>query len=292
MAVRPPVPDQKRTLVATMSALVALAFIGAALPVQASIDTELNIVNLPPIVEEVNLASLEILPSAGSTTSVSPTIVVTDANGCSDIVSVKVTILKPDESEHIAEADATYQSCSLGTIATYTYSFDMAYHDAPALGGNTYKIKVVATDSKGATGSNLLSLLGFNYLELVAVNIPAGALDFGGPINPGNSTSIEALSVTNHGNVALDMQVSGTDMEHDTEAVSIPASATKYSPNSDMESSSSLSTSTSLLGLGLSAGASSSSTLYWRLDVPSGDEQWVPSGDYTGTLTLSAVKSS
>jgi hypothetical protein len=39
----------------------------------------------------------------------------------------------------------------------------------------------------------------------------------------------------------------------------------------------------------LAAGASSSANLYWQLTVPDGSSQWIPSGTYTGTLTVGAV---
>lgn len=274
-----------------VSATLVFTAIFAATPT-AAVDTELNVTNAAPIVESVTLSTSSITPSAGSTTSVSPTLVVSDVNGCSDIDNVKVTVLKPDDTVHVAEAAATYQSCSAGTAATYTYSFNMNFYDAPALDTTYYKIKVTATDSQGATGDNLLDLTLFNYLELVALNVAEGTLDYGSGLNPGDTSSINSLTIQNHGNVAIDTDLSGTDMSHATESASIPVASSAYSTNSDMSASSTLSGTATTLDLNVAAGSSSSSPVYWRLTVPSGEDQWVPSGDYSGTLTVSALKSS
>lgn len=279
-------PKSGRTLLATV-AVVGL-FLFATLPASA-VDTELQLINVAPIVVDVTLPST-ISPLAGTTQSVSSTILVEDLNGCSDIDTVMVTVEDPDGGAHIAATAATFQSCTLGTTATYTYAFDMNYHDAPALGSNHYKVKVVATDSKGATGNNLLDLALFNFEELVALNVSSGALDFGGPLNPGDQSSIVSLPLTNHGNVAINTELSGTDLAHETEEVSIPASAAAYSDASNMDGSSALTTSPAALALGITPGASSSEPVYWQLSVPSGEDQWVPSGQYTGSLTVSAVK--
>lgn len=274
-------------LIATMLGFSAFLI---AIPSHAQLDTELDISNVAPVVEDVTLPSSTISPSAGSTTSVTSTILVTDTNGCSDIDTVQVTVWKPDETVHIAESAATYEGCTLGVTATYTYQFDMNFHDAPALETDQYKIKVVATDQQGATGDNLLDLALFNFEELVALNVSSGALDYGGPLNPGDESSIVALPVQNHGNVQIDTELSGTDMTHATEDASIAVAASAYSPNDDMTASSPLATTPATFGLGLAAGADASSPVYWRMTVPSGEDQWVPSGHYTGSLTVSAVK--
>lgn len=272
-----------------ISVLIATLLLFATLPASA-VDTELELTNVAPVVADVTLPS-SIDPTAGSTTAVSSTILVEDLNGCSDIDNVKVTVLKPDDTVHIAEAPATYASCAAGTTATYTYGFDMNHHDAPALDTSRYKVKVVATDSQAATGSNLLDLALFNYQELVALNVTGGALDFGGPLNPGDESSIVGLPVENHGNVQIDTELSGSDLAHATEEASIPVSAAAYSEATDMTGSSNLSATPTALALGIAPGASASDSVHWRLTVPTAEDQWVPSGQYTGSLTVSAVKS-
>lgn len=255
-------------------------------------DTTVTVANSAPTVTSVSLPGSAISPTSGSTTTVASTIVVEDLNGCSDLFGVTLQVLKPDGStSHFAASAATYSSCSAGVAATYTHSFTMAFHDDPALSTSTYKVKVVATDSQGATGDNAASLAVFNFNELAALNLNLSTFDLGSSLSPGSTSSTLQLGVQNHGNVQIDLQLSGTALSHATEAATIPVSNLSYSTSSTMSGSSPLSTSAaSLSTFDLAKGASSSQSLYWQLTVPSGSTQWVPSGTYTGTVTLSAMK--
>lgn len=272
--------------------LILLAFVAVAaagLPASAG-DLGVDVANSPPVVTSVTLPST-VTPTAGATTSVSTTVVVTDLNGHNDVTSVAVEILKPDSSTtHVASASATRTSAS-ATSATYTRTFTMAYHDAPATGSSTYKVKVTVTDAAGATGTNVADLAVFNYAELAALSLGSETMEFGTDVAPGATSSAVASSVANRGNVRVDVQVSGTALAHDTVAdASIPVSSVAYSTSSDMSGSAALSGSaTTLTDFDLATGSSSAKDLHWTISVPSGDSQYVPSGDYTGTLTLGAV---
>ncbi|HEV8358979.1 MAG TPA: hypothetical protein VGR28_00845 [Candidatus Thermoplasmatota archaeon] len=269
-----------------MAALLATT----ALPTASGTDSLVNVGNVAPLVVSVTLPGSSVSPTAGSTTAVATTIVVSDANGYNDISSVAVLVLKPDGSTtHVASAAATFDTGSALT-ATYTYSFNMNFYDDPALTTSTYKVKVTVTDSQGASGTNLASLAVFNYAELAALTLGAASLDMGSSLDPGDTSSAVSLGVTNAGNVQIDAQVSGTDLAHDTESASIDVGNMAYSTASDMSGSAALgSGATTLSSFNLAKGASSSKDLYWQLTVPDGADQWVPSGDYTGTLTVAAV---
>lgn len=279
----------------TVLTLAKLALPGAVilvafLPPTWAQGGELNITNLAPTVVSVTLPS-SLTPTAGTTTSASTTVVVSDLNGYNDISSVTVEVLKSDGSTtHIASAAATFVSSVNLTDATYSYAFSMQFYDDAALTTSTYKVKVVVTDAGGLTGNNLASLAVFNYNQLVALNLAAGTLDFGTNLEPASTSATQSASVQNYGNVQIDVQLNGTTLTHESVAASVAVGYLNYSLNSDMSSKSSLTSSPATVSsFDLVKGASSSRLTYYALTVPSGSDQWVPSGNYTGTLTVGAV---
>ncbi|MEA3203717.1 MAG: hypothetical protein QOI63_1396 [Thermoplasmata archaeon] len=272
--------------------LLALLFGSAsvlAAPMGAAPDLSGGVVNVPPTLVSVTLGSSSLTPTAGTTTSLVTTIVVSDLNGFNDISSVLVTILKPDGTTvHVAAAAASFVSGS-GVQATYTKTSTMNYADAAALTTSTYKVKVTATDSQGAAVNNLLSLGTFNYAQLAALNSPS-SLDLGSSLSPGDTSAIGALAISNYGNIQIDTQVSGTAPAVTSPAATLPIGSVTYSLNSNMASSSALSTSAVTAGsFDLGAGVGNSKNLYWQMAVPTGASQYVPAGTYTSTVTVTAV---
>lgn len=258
----------------------------AVIPPAGAVDLGAGIVNVAPAILSISLSGLSsgtLTPSAGGTASITATVVATDTNGFADITGVTVGIIKPDGSTvHLAQAAATFSSGSL-LSATYTKTLSMNFYDAAALTTSTYKVKAIVTDSALLTGVNALTLATFNYAQLVAVNAPA-SLDLGSSMTPGVAGSITSLSLQNYGNVQMDSQISGTDLTLASD--SIPVSAMAYSLSSDLSGSAALSGSaTTLSSFDLSSGASSSKSVYFQLTPPTG----LPSGTYTGTLTVTAV---
>ena len=270
---------------AAIAAATGLAFV----PATQAVDLTAGLLNVAPAVVSVTLPT--VTPTAGTTTDVATTIVVSDANGYNDVSSVEVTVLKPDGSTvHVAAASATFSS-GLALEATYTYTFQMNFHDPAATGTTTYMIRIVATDAAGATGDNTLSLATFNYAQLAALNVGSSAISLGTTLQPGDTTSIVGESIQNYGNVQIDVQMSGTALSHATEAASIPVGAVTYSLAGDMTGAAALSgTPATLASFDLAAGASSARSIYVRADIPSGSSTWLPSGTYTGTLTVTAVQ--
>lgn len=273
--------------------IVASAFVcGVAVtPAVIAADSTTDVANLAPVILDVSLPLETYSPTAGSTTSITTTVSVSDENGCADLEWVNVTVLAPDDTTHVAWSQATKDSCTL-TSGTWTHTFEMRYHDDPALGTDHYKIKVRATDSQGASDETLLgNLTRFNYEELAALNLGSSTLDFGADLAPGASSATQSLSVENFGNVQIDAQLNGTNLTHATEPATIHVDELAYSHNSDMSDGDSLTldpvTNTTF---DLAAGSGAAKTLYWQLTVPSGSDQWIPSGTYTGEVTITAVK--
>lgn len=272
--------------------VVAAAFVVgvAATPAVLAADSTTDVANLAPVILDVTLPSDVFSPTSGSTTSITTTISVSDENGCADLEWVNVTVLDPSDATHIGWAQATKDSCTL-TSGTWTHTFDMQYHDDPALSTDHYKVKVRATDSEGASDETLVgNLTLFNYEELAALNLQSSTLDFG-VLDPNTTSATKSLSVENFGNVQIDAQLNGTNLTHGTESASIHVNELAYSLNSDMSNSDSLTldpvTNTTF---DLAHGSGSTKSLYWQLTVPSGADQWIPSGTYTGDLTITAVK--
>lgn len=263
--------------------LVALA------PVASAVNLSAGITNVAPTIVSISLSGLTsgtLTPVAGSTATVTATVVAADANGFNDIASVTVGIIKPDGSTvHLAQAAATFVSSGgAGLQATYTKTLAMNFYDAAALTTNTYKVKAVATDAGSLTGTNVLTLAVFNYGQLVALNVP-GSVDLGGSgIAPGAAGSITSMSTQNYGNLPMNLQVSGTALTLSSDT--IPVGSIAYSLASDMSGSAALTGSAVTLStFELAAGSSSTKNTYFQLTVPNG----LPAGTYTGTLTATAV---
>jgi hypothetical protein len=271
-----------------LAILLALS-LAALAPSAGAAVLESSIANVAPTIVSISLAGLTtgtLTPVAGTTATITATVVASDLNGFNDISGVTVGIIKPDGSTvHLAQAAGSFVSSGGGGLqATYTKTLAMNFYDAAALTTSTYKIKAVATDAGALTGTNVLTLSTFNYGQLVALNAPS-TVDVGGSgINPGSAGSITSVSIQNYGNQQMDTQVSGTDLTYSSST--IPVGSVAYSLASDMSGSAALTTSAATLSsFDLASGASSSKTTYLQLTAPNG----LAPGTYTGTLTLTAV---
>ena len=267
-----------------------LAGMAALAPVAAGVSVTGSITNVAPTITSISLSGLvsgALSPTAGTTTSTTATVVATDLNGGSDITGVTVGIIKPDGSTvHLAEAAGTLQSSS-GLTATFTKVLTMNYYDAAALAGSTYKIKATATDSASATGSNVLNLAlaTFNYNQLVALSAPSSlALSSAA----GSSSGGTALSVNNYGNVQIDTQVSGTSLVGPS-SVTLAVGDVTYSLNSGMSGPTALTGSAATISAyDLAPANGAAKSIYFDL-TPTTPAGGLPVGDYTGTLTVTAV---
>lgn len=270
-------------------AMTALLLVGvAAAPLTSAIELTASITNLAPSISSMSLSGLTsgaLSPTSGTTSSITASVLVLDANGCNDVSGVTIGIIKPDGSTvHLAQAAGAFSSCNgAGTLGTWTKSLAMNYYDAAALTTSTYKIVATATDTASATGSNLadLTLATFNYNQLVAMNAPS---TFALSAAPGAAGSASSLSVNNYGNVQIDTQVSGTALTYSSST--IPVGSVAYSLSSDMSSSTALTgTAATISTFNLAASNGAAKTVYLQLTAPNA----LPVGSYTGTLTVTAV---
>lgn len=280
------------TRLLTPAATLALLLLAVSPAIQAQ-DLTGGVVNLAPSITSVTLGSTALTPTAGSTTALTVTVIAADGNGYNDIATVTVSILKPDGTTVHTSGTATLQSGS-GTSATYTRSLNMNYYDpAATLIATGYQVKVVVADagSPSLNVENVPTLYKFTYAELAALNAPS-TISTGSNIQPGAASSIATASITNYGNVRIDMRVSGTAPSNPatTPATTIPVGSIAYSLNADMSSSSALAGSaTTLTAFDLAAGSGSAKNSYWQMTLPSASSQYVPAGTYTSTLTITAI---
>lgn len=252
-------------------------------PPAAAIGETITITNIAPTVVVSGVTGLTagaLDPTSGTTSTITVTLVVTDLNGASDVTGATAGILKADGTTvHLAQAAATLSSTG-ATTKTFTKTLAMNYYDAPA----TYKVKVVGTDAASATGDNLVSLTSFTFNSLVAMSAPSTFAVAGSGIAPGSTAAAQSLTVTNAGNAQIDTQVSATDLTFSGNT--IPVGSIAYSLSSDMSASAALTTSaTGLSSFDLNYGAGSTKSIYFQVTAPTA----LPPGDYTGTLTVTAV---
>lgn len=275
-------PMHTRTL-ATL--VLAIMMVAAAVPgVSAQVNTSAVVGNAVPEVTDLAIPA-SVNPTAGSTTTVNTTATVFDGNGFLDLADVTITVYKADNTTvHLAAANATSNGDGSGVSQTYSHSFAMQFHDDPGV----YYVKAVAEDAQGATSTVFTA--SFLYTELAALSLDGSSLDFGN-LDPGVRSAVTSLSVTNTGNVQIDLDSSGADLQRAEGPESIGVARVKYDlSNANMSTEQSLtSTEHTNTGFDLAKGASSSKTTYWQLDTPSGQEQYLPTGAYAGTVSLSAI---
>lgn len=261
--------------------LVVGVVVATLLPAIDAANTTARVNNKAPTITGISLPA-SASPTAGGSTPVSVTVTVEDGNGANDMSSVAIEARRPDASL-VASATLTTPASASGRTSTWTWSFTLAFHDAPG----SYAVSATATDRGGDAAARSGS---FTFDTLVAMNLASSSLDFGASADPGAASAVLPLGVTNWGNTQIDVAVSGTDLTESVTGATIPASAIAYSLDAGMAASAPLAPAAATLGaFDLAKGASSSKDLYWQLTIPSGDDQWIPGGTYAGTATISAT---
>jgi len=185
----------------------------------------------------------------------------------------------------------TNYSCALETnISLYTVtvncSFTVEYYANPS----NWTCKIYANDSTANSASNSTDNITINTLRALdaEANINFGALA------PGvTSASDVNNTVTNCGNVALDLNLNGTNLTNVSASVAnITVSYVKYNvtyPGSDYTvNMTSLSASSIYANFSLVKRTTTTSTnkTYWKIAIPSSIENLI----YSGTITFTAVE--
>jgi hypothetical protein len=106
-----------------------------------------------------------------------------------------------------------------------------------------------------------------------------------GALVPGESSAAVELEVTNSGALPFTLSVSATDMTDEASGASIPASKISYATSAS-GAAQSLAEEQKIPDLSLLPGETTS--IFLRLKAPYGGSQWLPAGDYQGSITITA----
>ena len=259
---------------------------GENVTTQATVSNNLPSVDAIVFYSDVNMTSVETSfnPSPGLNTSVYFKITVSDQNGYADINYTYANLSYGYGNGTLVFDHVVSMSFDSGSNNTAYYIGDiqMSFYDTPAIGNNSYNLSVFIMDTYGnsAEGSS-----GYNYQELVAINLNTTSINFGS-LSMGQNSSIQNVLVQNYGNVKLDLRLSGTNMNR-TGGGSFINVSNVYHRNPPANNF--VGTTSSLLTFSdfdLYAGIYSTKTTDWKLQAPLG----IQAGSYTGTLSFVAIK--
>ena len=249
-----------------------------------------------PVVESITVTpdesaaeeGVQINPIPGANKTVNISAVVSDPNGWDDINTVVAVITGPYT---VADSPVTLNLVSHDTTtAIFNGTLNMSFYYA----NGTYTVNVTATDMSNLTGSNSTT---FDYQTAIALELDANIINFSsnGPINPGemrevlgdeNMSTLNNATIRNIGNVIIDVYVSGTNMTSNGNVIAnnnigvridnIPGEQNYYDLRVER-----------FFDVNMPAGELSLENVDFKLFVPYG----TPQGDYSGTITLTAVQS-
>jgi hypothetical protein len=183
---------------------------------------------------------------------------------------------------NIAWSDCAENTCNAFCQANFQF-----YDNA-----TDYVVTMIAYNTSASLASNNSII---TYTELVAISLGSPVLNFGAfAPSKGHGKSNQTEVITNLGNVLIDIQVNGTNMNHSSLSALIPVGKINYDITSDaMASETPLTLTPTLVGtFNLLQGASSTKNTWWDIHVPSGTDQWIPAGTYTGRITIIGVTDS
>ncbi|NIO22848.1 MAG: hypothetical protein GTN38_02360 [Candidatus Aenigmarchaeota archaeon] len=217
---------------------------------------------------------------------------INDSTGWTDIVNVNATLWDDSKVDEFDSDDNsnhyTNLSCGLnsgsGSIVQANCTFTVQYYANPA----EWTCIVYANDTGGNSTSNSTNL---TVNSLIALNAES-TIDFQ-TLSPGATSPDDVNNtVTNCGNVPIDLNLSGTNLTNVSATVTnisvgnVKYNLTDYAQDytANMSSLNSSSTYTDFSLVKRTNGVSTNKT-YWKIGIPSVIEDLV----YTGTITFIAV---
>ena len=274
--------------------------------------TSVTVSNSAPSVSSVTLnAGSAMTLTENTSTSFAITGTITDANGCSDVISsgtISIALYRSgatNGSACTAESNSCYRTtsysvqasdtCAGGTDTTANVSTTLSlwyYAEATDASStyptNTWLAAITATDAAAAAASSTASV---ELNSLYALNV-TGAIAYGSlTANSNTGASNQTATVTNTGNYKTDHEFSGTDMT--SGGNTIAATNEKYATSSVTYASLTHTLSTSATTRDTNVVKATTSTTpstqatYWGIAVPNGQV----AAAYTGTNTFTAVYS-
>ncbi len=276
--------------------------VSGTFPVAISGSTTLQVGNQSPTVDSISILPSPIDLNADSTTTVTITATISDLNGCEDVfVNGSISGVFYDAGAETDSCTADDNDCYPNltftevddtctgpgdTSAEAQATVDVWFH---ANASNQWTAKVTATDSQSQSAFNTQTV---TINELAAFKLDVSSINYG-TVNP-NQVSVEKqVLITTTGNVAVDVQLSGTDLTWST--YSIPVSQQKYSSTSgfnwDSEGTALTNTPTChelSTTKPTTHPSDQSEYIYWKLKVPLDK----PSQTYSGNISFDVVSDS
>lgn len=261
--------------------------------------------NSTPSVTSVSLnGGSNISLTEDTTTTVTITAQVSDVDGYADISSASAVVYRSGvgSSCSVDELNCYSVSCSLsncaGNSCDVSCSADLYYFAQPTDSGiyssEDWLATVTAEDTAAASDSATSPTSTTELNTLVALN-PQGSISYG-TVDPGTNTGATnaTLTVENTGNVAIDLDVSGSALCTDYPTCSggvIPVANQEYLGSAFTYGAGiSLSGTPTRLNypIAIATNSSSPSTdlMYWGIAIPTG----IPGGSYTGVNTITALE--
>ncbi len=256
-----------------------------------SIDTRVNITNAAPIITQVTLPNPVVL-TAGGLTVVQCNVSVMDYNGATDINTTNATLYHSSSSSGAADDNNThYTNLSCGAVSqagnykNFTCNFSVYYY---ALNG-TWTCNASANDSMSYNATNLNTT---TFSQVLALNVTP-LIDYGN-LSVGSTSENQTASVTNIGNVPINVSVlgygnkSGDGLAFVCAQGNITIANEKFAINDTADYAAKTSLSTAFQKTNLTIAKQTDATLqtnttYWQLYVPPN-----PFGLCNGTVVFQA----
>ena len=285
----------------------ALIFSFALVAIADTVTTEVVVGNATPAVSSVALnASSAITLTENTTTAISATATVTDANGCASLSTVVGHFYRSgvtaggcdlnsedDDQSCYAEVACTVTgaSCTGGpdTSATYTCDISMEYYADPTVSGafsaQDWEVTITATDDEAAAHSAVDNV---ELNSLMSLDVTS-AIDYGTlAANSDTGATNETTTATNTGNVAMDPEISGTVLTSGGDTIAIANqeySATAFTWSAGTDLSGTPAGLDLVLAQPTEGTAPVTDAVEWGLGVDNGQA----TGSYTGTNTFTAA---
>lgn len=248
---------------------------------------------LPFVFAGTQIISTIIVPpnislNLGSTQSVNCTATITDTETWESIIAVNATIWDTISSAENSADDNnnhyTNTSCTLGDNDTLnsrpvTCGFSLQYYSNPS----TWTCKIRSYNSTSDSASNETNV---TVNSLVSLEVTESAINFG-TLNLGNTSQEDVNStITNTGNIIMDVGLSGNALSCSSGSISV--GNIRYSSLSGTAYNSMVSLTgiakTLVMALDKSTGPASTGLIYWKISIPSSGV----GGTCTNTITFTA----
>jgi len=206
---------------AVFGIIVVLIALGLSKGIADTVSTNAEVANSLPVGSSAILNNgSDITLTAGTTTTIVGSIVVTDSNGCDDLTAVEGAIYRtglsfsdPDDGQnHYSNSCVSWGDCGGGADLTETYdcSFDIQHYADPTDTGSmqnatNWTFEAIPEDNLG-TGSNDIAVQEIN--TLLAMDVQTVLVDFGSiPLGGNTNSTNPEITIINDGNEQFDLNL-------------------------------------------------------------------------------------